>query len=178
MLLDNLKAMGLETEIINAYDYEITPCSRCNYECFNAPKTCPIQDDVPKIWRKLKQADAAILAVPVYYGMPPALFQAIIERGQGILDWVTPELRDLNGVWGGKAVAVLIVSDGEGQNVKNMIQAYFPPRTKVIAEVFHYGRYGSAKDVGDLNQNRQITSSLKWLATELTRMIKKAKNHD
>jgi multimeric flavodoxin WrbA len=170
--------MGLKTEIINAYDYEIIPCSRCHYECFNAPKTCPIQDDVPEIWRKLKQADAVILAVPVYYGMPPTLFQAIIERGQGILDRVTLELRDLDGVWGGKTVAVLIVSDGEGENVKNAVQAYFPPRTTVIAEIFNYSRYGLAKDVDDLSRNGQIVSSLKRLATKLTRMTKKTKNRD
>jgi len=172
MLLDDLKAMGLETEIINVYDYKITPCSRCNYECFNAPKTCPIQDDVPKIWRKLKQADAVILAVPVYYGMPPALFQAIIERSQGILNWVTPEIRDLDSIWGGKTVAVLIVSDGEGENVKNTVQAYFPPGTKVVAEIFHYSNFGSAKDVDDLIQNSQTVLSLKKLATKLTQMMK------
>lgn len=152
--------------------------SRCDYECFNAPKTCPIQDDVPEIWRKLKQADARNLDCSGLSWHASRIVSGHNRKGAGILDRVTPKLRDLNGVWGGKTVAVLIVSDGEGENVKNAVQAYFPPRTKVIAKIFHYGGYGSAKDVDDLSRNGQIVSSLKRLATKLTRMMKKTKNCD
>lgn len=31
--LDRLAANGVETELINFYDYQITPCQRCDYEC-------------------------------------------------------------------------------------------------------------------------------------------------
>jgi len=89
-ILEHLKTKGFETEILNAYDYKITPCNHCDYECFKSPKNCPIQDDVPKIWEKLKEADGVIFAIPTYYGMPSALFKAIIEREQGILNWISP----------------------------------------------------------------------------------------
>jgi len=33
-VLAKLKTQGFATEAINAYDFEIKPCSHCNYECF------------------------------------------------------------------------------------------------------------------------------------------------
>ncbi|MHA1469886.1 MAG: NAD(P)H-dependent oxidoreductase [Candidatus Asgardarchaeia archaeon] len=32
--LEKFKTRGFKTQIINAYDYEIKPCSHCNYQCF------------------------------------------------------------------------------------------------------------------------------------------------
>lgn len=33
-VLSEPKQQGFKTETVNAYDYEIGPCSHCNYECF------------------------------------------------------------------------------------------------------------------------------------------------
>jgi len=32
-ILERLAAAGIETELINFYDYKITPCQNCHYEC-------------------------------------------------------------------------------------------------------------------------------------------------
>lgn len=171
IMLNHLKTKGVETQILNAYEYKITPCSHCNYECFKSPRSCPIQDDVPKIWEKLKEADGIVFAIPTYYGMPSALFNAIIEREQGILDWITPEFRDLDSVWKEKTVAIVIVSNGGGENVKNIVLEYFSSRTKIVAEVFSYSKYGTAGDKGDLAQNKQVISRAKHLADMLAGMM-------
>jgi len=83
-MMKTLRTKGIETEIINAYDYEITPRSHCRYECFEAPKSCPIRDDVPEIWRRLKEAEGVVFAIPTYYGMPSALFRSLIESSRGL----------------------------------------------------------------------------------------------
>lgn len=172
IMLNQLKAKGTETEILNAYDYEITPCSHCNYECFESPMNCPIEDDVPIIWEKLKRADGVVFAIPTYYGMPSALFKAFIEREQGILDWLSAEFRDLDGVWRGKAVAIVVVSNGRGETVKNVVLEYFPSQTKIVAEVFSYSKYGAPCYKGDLAQNQQVISRAKYLADNMYQLLK------
>jgi multimeric flavodoxin WrbA len=87
--LERLAAQEVETELINFYDYQITPCQKCAYECMqrldpgkgkNAP--CPIQDDVRTIWEKTWQAEILLLFVPNYGGMLPASWSAFSQRQQ------------------------------------------------------------------------------------------------
>jgi len=89
-VLTKLKEQGFETDVINAYDFEIKPCSHCNYECFarelrGKDEECPIQDDVPRIYSKMKKADIIVLAVPTYSGKAASLYCAFTERSQGII---------------------------------------------------------------------------------------------
>ena len=89
-VLTKLKEQGFKTEIVNAYDSEIKPCSHCNYECFaqrlrGKDEKCPIQDDTPKIYAKMKEADIIVLAVPTYGGKASSLYCAFTERTQGII---------------------------------------------------------------------------------------------
>jgi len=89
-VLAKLNEQASETEVINAYDSEIKPCSHCNYECFakelrDTKEECPIRDDVPKIYAKMKEADIIVLAVPTYGGKAASLYCAFTERTQGII---------------------------------------------------------------------------------------------
>jgi len=89
--LTKLREYGFETDTVNAYDYRITPCSHCNYECFartlrGADEKCPLHDDVPQIYDKMKAADIIVLAVPTYGGKPASLYCAFTERAQGIIE--------------------------------------------------------------------------------------------
>jgi multimeric flavodoxin WrbA len=88
--LNRLSAQGIETELVNFFDYQITPCRGCAYECLNhlnprgmsAQDTCPIQDDVRAIWEKTWNSEILLLFVPTYGGMPPALWLAFSQRQQ------------------------------------------------------------------------------------------------
>jgi len=88
-MLERFKRQGVEGELINFYDYRITPCQCCSYECVarhdpqrGADQTCPIEDDVRMIWEKCWQADILLLFVPNYGGLPPALWVAFSQRAQ------------------------------------------------------------------------------------------------
>jgi len=88
-VLDDYKKQGLETELINFYDYQITPCQHCEYECLQrldptkgVDAECPIKDDVRMIWEKTWQAEILLLFVPNYGGMLPALWEAFSQRYQ------------------------------------------------------------------------------------------------
>jgi multimeric flavodoxin WrbA len=85
-VLSKLKKAGFDVEIINCYDYEIKPCSHCNYECFSYELTgkgeeCPVRDDVPKIYEKAIESDVIVISVPTYAANVSALYKAWMERG-------------------------------------------------------------------------------------------------
>jgi|GEM_PF-725706 len=88
-VLGRLRASGEDTELVNFYDWRITPCQRCAYECLqnrypqgrvSAP--CPIEDDVRAVWEKTWHAEILLLFVPTYGGFPPALWFAFSQRVQ------------------------------------------------------------------------------------------------
>lgn len=79
--LDKFKEQGFETDVVNAYEHEINPCSHCDYECFTG-KECPIKDDVPMIYQKCGSADILIFGVPTYGGHLSSLYFAFAERSQ------------------------------------------------------------------------------------------------
>jgi len=69
---------GLETELIRLADCDIRLCNGC-LVCREG-KPCPIDDDVLPIYEKMNEADAIILASPVYFSAATSLIKALIER--------------------------------------------------------------------------------------------------
>lgn len=82
--LENLEKKDYKVETLNTYNLNITPCSHCNYECFNKEPSCPIKDDVPEIYKKIFESDILILGIPTYGGHTSGLYRAFEERGQAI----------------------------------------------------------------------------------------------
>ncbi len=62
----------------------ITPCIRCNYECFMKGAVCPYaEDDVNKIYDLVCNCDLVYYVVPNYCDYPCSEFFIFNERGQG-----------------------------------------------------------------------------------------------
>ena len=76
-----LKAIGeegIETELVSLSGLDIRPCNAC-MTC-RSEETCPIDDDLWPVYMKMKDADAIIMASPVYFGSTTALLKALMER--------------------------------------------------------------------------------------------------
>jgi len=89
-VLKKFAQKGFETEVVNAYDFEIKPCTHCDYECYayelkGKEESCPVKDDVAMIYEKMRTANIVVIAVPTYGGNTSGLYRAFLERGQGIL---------------------------------------------------------------------------------------------
>jgi len=69
---------GLETELIRLAGLDIRPCNACMV-CRDEER-CPIDDDLFPLYQKSKEADAIILASPVYFASATALLKAYMER--------------------------------------------------------------------------------------------------
>lgn len=67
-------------EIISVADYKVNPCIGCN-SCFaREGNECFQNDDMPEIYEKLKTADMAVIASPVYFYGISAQLKAVIDR--------------------------------------------------------------------------------------------------
>ncbi|MDD6269684.1 MAG: flavodoxin family protein [Oscillospiraceae bacterium] len=69
-----------EVEIISVTDHKVGPCIGCN-SCFNrSGNSCFQNDDMTKIYEKLKYADVIVTASPVYFYGISAQLKAVIDR--------------------------------------------------------------------------------------------------
>jgi len=84
-VLGKLREKGFETEVLNMYDYNICPCSHCGYECFSKDQKCPINDDIPLIYQKVRDSDVLVFAVTTYGSNVSGLYKAWAERVQAIM---------------------------------------------------------------------------------------------
>ena len=84
ILLDNaLKGAqnkGAEAEKIVLNDLEFSPCQ----ECENMPndRFCIIEDNMQAVYKKIEEADAIILASPIFFGSLSAQTKMMIDRFQ------------------------------------------------------------------------------------------------
>ena len=98
---------GVQTELIRLSGLEIEPCNACMV-C-RKEERCSIEDDFFPIYLKMKEADAIILASPVYYGSATSLIKALIERAGYISRWNGEPFR-------GKVGGPLVVARRVGKN--------------------------------------------------------------
>lgn len=66
-------------ELIRLTDMEIKPCKAC-YVCLQPDKTCPVRDDFNFLIGKIREADALIIGVPIYFLGPHGYYKMLTDR--------------------------------------------------------------------------------------------------
>ena len=67
-------------EIVSMADFKFNPCIGCN-SCFNREENdCSQNDDMTKVYEKLKSTDILVIASPVYFYGISAQLKAMIDR--------------------------------------------------------------------------------------------------
>lgn len=66
-------------ELIRLTDLDIKPCKAC-YVCLQPDKTCPVRDDFDFVMGKIREADALIIGVPVYFLGPHGYYKMLTDR--------------------------------------------------------------------------------------------------
>ena len=79
-LLKGAEKEGASVERLYLSDFTIIPCKEC-HGCDNTG-SCVILDDMEKIYPKLLEADAVILASPIFFYGVTAWAKALIDRSQ------------------------------------------------------------------------------------------------
>ena len=83
-VLQGAESFDLETEKIVLNELKFSPCQECD-GCAKTGK-CTIKDDMQIVYKKLNDADAIILATPIFFGSLSAQVKAMIDRYQCL--WV------------------------------------------------------------------------------------------
>lgn len=69
-----------DVEVVSVADYKINPCIGCN-TCFTREENkCFQEDDMSKVYDKLRLADLVVIASPVYFYGISAQLKAIVDR--------------------------------------------------------------------------------------------------
>lgn len=170
-ILERLQAEGVETELINFYDFQVEPCHCCSYECLQrfdpqkgANAECPITDDVHAIWRKVWAAEILLLFVPTYGGLPPALWVAFTQRMQGIS--VRPSVEDL----GEKLVGAVVLASPHWSETAERTPSIIADeirkmgREVVAFEVINNAGFETENLFGKLINEDEIRRRLEYLA--------------
>lgn len=79
-----LLKQGIESKLVKVSELNISPCSGCDYECFQKESMCPIHDDITLFYNEIVSRAYAIHCVPVYSSAPPVLYFTLRERGQAV----------------------------------------------------------------------------------------------
>lgn len=83
--ISNILARKYESESVESFDFcseSVSPCGKCDYECFKEEKPCTI-DAVNRIFESIVGADLAFFVMPNYCDYPPANYFAFNERSCG-----------------------------------------------------------------------------------------------
>lgn len=134
---------GAEVESFVLHNMHIEPCDHCD-NCQEADGVCIIKDDMQILYPKLRQADAIVIASPIYWFTISAQMKLCIDR------WYALETSQGNQLRGKKFGIVLAYGDTDlhtsgGINAIHTFESMFRYIRAEIVGIVH----GTAMDVGD-----------------------------
>ena len=78
--LEGVKANGSQAEKVILNNLKFSACQEC--ENIRDDGTCIVEDEMQPLYRKIEQADAIILASPIFFGSLSAQTKMMIDRFQ------------------------------------------------------------------------------------------------
>ena len=157
---------GLETELVRLAGLDIRPCNACMV-CREGEEQCPIEDDLFPLYLRMKEADAIILASPVYFGSATALLKAFMER--------TGFIARPQQVFAGKVGGPLVVARRTGQNFTlaqilfwYQILGFFSPGSS-------YWNVAFGGDKGEVKRDEEGLATAWELGRNIAFLVKKLK---
>ena len=156
---------GLDTELIRLAGLDIRPCNACMV-CRDEER-CPIDDDLFPLYNKMKEAEAIILASPVYFGSATALLKAFMER--------TGYIARPRRVFAGKVGGPLVVARRAGQNFTfaqimywfHILQFFVPGST--------YWNIAFGREKGEVREDEEGMTTAWNFGKNIAHLVKKLK---
>jgi multimeric flavodoxin WrbA len=160
------KAAGAAVETVYLHALAIAPCKAC-YAC-QKPKSkgCSIDDDMQPLYRKMLEADAWVIASPVYWFTMSAQLKLWMDRCLAF------------GAYGkkpfeGKRIALAMSYGGEDpfdSGCVNALRTFQDAYNYVGAEIVGMV-YGSAMEPGDIRANRTLLREARELGKKLVKSV-------
>jgi len=164
LALQTLAAEGIETELITLAGKTIMPCTACG--ACSSGETCPLKDDLLPIYFKMKEADAIILATPVYFSSATALIKALMDRAGYIA-------RNNGRVFKGKAGGPIVVGRRGGHNFTFAQMNYWYQILEFYMTGASYWTIGFGRNKGEVENDVEGNETVVSFAQNLAYLMKK-----
>ncbi len=161
-LAEGAQAAGAEVESYSLQTMDIRPCDACDACHEYKGGGCIIDDDMQKLYPSLQNADAIVLASPVYWFSVSAQMKLCIDRWYALESPTGNSLR-------GKQFGLLLTYGDIDPYTSGAINAIH-----MFRDIFHYIRadiagvvYGSASNPGDILKQPEILEKAYQLGHKL-----------
>jgi multimeric flavodoxin WrbA len=154
------ESAGAVVETVYLHGLNIQPCDGC-YFCQDTG-VCAIEDDMQALYPKLRQADAIVIASPVYWFTFSAQVKLCVDR------WLALETSDGNELRGKQIGIVLTYGDANvvasgGINAIHTFESMFAYIGAEIVGVVH----GTANRAGEVKEQPALMASARALGQQL-----------
>lgn len=152
---------GAEVEVFDLSNMNIRPCDACD-ECQETGGVCVIGDEMQDLYPRLRQADAIVLASPIYWFTMSAQLKLFIDRCYALQ---TPDGNEL----GGKQFGVILTygdSDLYNSGAINAIHTFESMFRYLEADLIGIV-HGSADAPGDIQKQPALMEQAYQLGEKL-----------
>ncbi len=155
------QAAGAVVKTFNLHDMDIRPCDACD-TCRENGGVCIIKDDMQTLYRELPQADAIVLASPIYWFTYSAQLKLCIDR------WYAMETEQGHAL-AGKKVGILLTYGDPDLYTSGAINAIytFESMFRYIGAEIVGMVYGTASDPGEIANQPALLEKAYHLGREL-----------
>jgi multimeric flavodoxin WrbA len=145
------KDKGVEADTVYLNGLEIKPCQGCNKCIAEGAVGCYIDDDMNKMFSKVKEADTIVIASPVYWFNITAQTKLFIDRLYSVA------MRDKK-MFRGKNLVIILTYGGDDVFDSGAINAIrsFQDMCRYVGANVRGIIYGSASAAGEIRNNREL----------------------
>lgn len=163
--LKAIQEEGVDTELVTLAGLDIRPCNACMV-C-KEEEICSIDDDLWPIYEKMKEADALILATPVYFSSVSGLMKSFTERAGFI-----GRTRKL---FKGKVGGPLVVARRAGANFAHAELMFWFHINEVIVPGSSYWNIAYGREKGDVEKDKEGLETAWNFGKNVAWLVKKLK---
>lgn len=158
-------ADGLDVESINLASMDIRPCDACDL-CKEGSQYCAIGDDMRSLYPKLIDADALVLASPIYLFTFSAQLKLCLDR------WYGPWNFDKHFL-SGKPIGIILTYGDDDVYISGGLNAIhtFESTFRFFGAPIVGMVYGTAMDPGDAQKNPALMQAAYDLGCRLANEI-------
>lgn len=180
VVLSKLDQKDIETEFISLIGKEISECTGCYWCVKNLD--CLIQDDFQEVFKKMIEADAIILASPVYHASITPKLKCLLDRAGFTGRWITNDMAekattyDWKGtVFSRKFIAPITVARRTGQTFALSQLMLWATVNDCIVVGSNYWNMGVAGAGGRMNaeEDKEGIGIMEHLAGNIAYLLKK-----
>lgn len=180
LVLDELENQDIETEFVSLIDKDISECTGCYY-CVKKGE-CNIEDDFQEVFGKMLDADAIILASPVYHASITPKLKCLLDRAGFAGRWLKNEMVNKSDSydWKGtafsqKLVAPITVARRTGQTFAFSQIVLWATVNDCIVVGSNYWNIGMAGSGGriEADKDKEGIGTMKHLAGNIAYQLKR-----